>query len=353
MILAGDFGGTKTILALFSPQEGVHKPLLEQTFPSASYATPEALVEDFLQQNAAQMTEPIGSACFGVAGPVIGGQAHITNLDWIIDEARLRTTLRIDALELINDLAAIAYAVPALGAEDLHTLHAGEPAEHGTIAIIAPGTGLGEAFLTWDGARYRANPSEGGHVTFAPTNPEELEMLAYLWQRYEHVSYERVCSGMGLPNIYAFFRDRGTLPELPHVAAQLAAAEEKDQTRIIMSSALDPDQPSALCRRTLETFVAILGSEAGNLALKVLATGGIYIGGGIPPRIIELLRSQTQQGSPPSTSRTEESERAVAGLLESLRTKGRFVEFLRRVPVHVILNPRAALIGAARHGLML
>jgi glucokinase len=195
--------------------------------------------------------------------------------------------------------------------------------------VLAPGTGLGEAFLVWDGARYRAFPSEGGHCSFAPRNAVELDLLRYLFGHYEHVSYERVCSGMGLPNIYAFFRDSKDIKELPHIAKQLEAAS--DPTPVIVNAAVNPENPSPLCRQTLDTFVSILGAEAGNLALKVLATGGIYLGGGIPPRIISVLRA--------------------GGFMQTYQHKGRFGAMIAQMPVYVILNPKAALLGAARAGL--
>lgn len=325
MILAGDIGGTKTSLAIFTPQAGPHTPLAEATFPSANYPGLEVIAQEFLSQ----VGLSIDSACFGVAGPIVAGQARITNLPWTIDVAQLLTTLKFSYVRLLNDLEAIASAVPILMASDLYTLNPGVPVPGGTLAVIAPGTGLGEAFLVWDGARYRAYASEGGHASFAPRNLIELEMLRYLWQQFEHVSYERVGSGMGLPNIYAYFKASGYAEELPQVAEQLAVAN--DPTPIIVTAALDPNTPSPLCKRTLDTFVSILGAEAGNLALKVLATGGVYLGGGIPPRILTALDN--------------------GQLMQTFRHKGRFAALLDRIPVHVILNPKAALLGAAYVGL--
>jgi glucokinase len=324
MILAGDIGGTKTVLALFSRQAGIHDPLDVQTFPSGRYASLDQIVREFLD-GSEHGGEPVHSACMGVAGPVIGNRARITNLPWEIDATELRDTLNGAQVRLTNDLESIGTAVPALTAEHLHTLHAGEPVAGGTLAVIAPGTGLGEAFLVARGEGYHAYASEGGHASFAPTNELEQDVLRELWKHYEHVSYERICSGSGLPNLYAALRDLGRAPETPHVVEQLAAADDK--TPIIMQAAQDAEAPCPLCTLTLETFVSILGAEAGNLALKVLATGGIYLGGGIPPRILPALQHER--------------------FLRAFWHKGRFADLLARVPVHVIVHPQPALLGAA------
>jgi glucokinase len=327
MLLAGDIGGTKTNLAVFSPKDGPRAPLAEVTFPSADYPSLEALVREFL----AQVDLKVEQASFGVAGPVAAGRAKITNLPWVMEETQLREALNLSSVRLLNDLAAIAHAVPFLEPADLHTLNVGQPTPGGAIAVIAPGTGLGEAFLTWDGTRYRPHASEGGHADFAPTNSFEVELLRYLHARFQHVSYERVCSGRGLPNIYGYLKDSGYADEPVWLTQQLAAAG--DPTPVIVNAALDSERPCELCVATLNAFVSILGAEAGNLALKVLASGGVYLGGGIPPRILPAL------------------EQKPFG--EAFRHKGRMSDLLARVPVHVILNPKVALLGAACHGLEL
>jgi glucokinase len=326
MILAGDIGGTKTNVALFSPEDGPHRPHAEATFPSAKYPSLEAVVREFLAAHPAQLQ----AACFGVAGPVVEGRAEVTNLPWVIDADSLRKDLGIPTLYLINDLKAVAQAVPHLDADDVATLNPGDPVAGGAIGVIAPGTGLGEAFLTYDRGRYLAHPSEGGHSSFAPTTPTEAALLSYLLETHHHVSYERVCSGLGIPNIYAYFRDRVFQGETPAIAAQLASAA--DPTPVIVRGALDAEAPCPVCVATLDCFLGIFGSETGNLALKLLATGGVYLGGGIPPRLLPQLRGDR--------------------FLGAMRNKGRFRELMENVPVHVILNPKTGLYGAAAFALM-
>lgn len=325
MLLAGDIGGTKTVLAIFSQSEGERAPLAEKTYASAAYASLEEIAADFLAQTGFQVERGV----FGVAGPVMQGRAHITNLPWILDEHELAHALGLESVRLLNDLESIAYSVSILEPGDLHTLNVGKPVSHGTRAVIAPGTGLGEAYLTWAGWHYDPHPSEGGHCDFAPRDHREIALLQYLLGKYDHISYERVCSGLGIPNLYYFLRDTGHAAEPAWLAARLAAAS--DPTPVIFAGAMHPTEPSALCIQTLELFAGILGGEAGNLALKVLATGGVYIGGGIPPRMLPYLEQSL--------------------FLENFRDKGRFSDLLANVPIHVILNPKAALLGAAHAGL--
>lgn len=325
MLLAGDIGGTKTVLALYSHNQGAGAPLVEATFPSGSYASLESLVHDFLKSH----SYPIEYASFGVAGPVVAGRAEITNLPWKMSEAGLKSALGLHDVKLLNDLESIAYAVPHLAPADLHAINVGVAVAGGAVAVIAPGTGLGEAFLTSDGGRYRAHPSEGGHASFAPNDDIQLDLLRYLHKRIGHVSCERVCSGLGLPNIYAFLKDCGHAVEPAWLAQQLAAVA--DPTPVIVRAALDSQRPCAICVATLRLFVAILGAEASNLALKVLSTGGVYIGGGIPPRILPVLQQQD--------------------FMDAFLNKGRFADMLERMPVNIILNPKAALLGAGSYGL--
>ena len=327
MFLAGDIGGTKTVLGIFSADVGARRPLIEKTYRSADYDSLEDIALSFL----AEVNQPIEGAVFGVAGPVIQGRAEITNLPWVMEEGHLAETLGIRRAKLINDLDAIANSVPNLAAEDFHTLIPGTAVPGGAIAVIAPGTGLGEAFLTWDGARYRAHPSEGGHANFAPIDELQIGMLSYLMQKMDHVSFERVCSGIGIPNIYDYLRASGAAEEPAWLKEQLDLAP--DPTPIIVNAGMDAERPCPLCELTLDVFISLLASEAGNLALKVLSTGGVFIGGGIPPRIIKRL------------DRNEKFAHAF-------RDKGRFADVLSEMPVQLIMHPRAALVGAAVRGMM-
>jgi glucokinase len=325
-ILAGDLGGTKTNLAVFSIEKGLDSPLSEATFHSRDYDSLESIVQDFLTG----CGDRIDDAFFGVAGPVVGGRAKITNLDWQLTEERIKEQCTLARVVLMNDLVATANGMPHLRDDDLYTINAGSPEAGGAMAVVAPGTGLGEAFLVKVGNRYRAFPSEGGHADFAPSTPIEQELLAFLQQRLGHVSYEQVCSGMGLPNIYDFYKQRGMAPEEAWIARQLASAD--DSTPVIVNGALTTETPCALCRAALKTFAAVLGAEAGNLALKVLATGGVFLGGGIPSRILDFLVADNI-------------------FMESFAGKGRMSELLAAIPVRVITNPRAGLLGAAAYGL--
>jgi glucokinase len=323
MLIAGDIGGTKTLLALYVPESGARKPIAQAEFHSANYHSLEDIVRAFIEQT----NRPVEAACFDVAGPVINGRAHLTNLPWVLDEGMMEQTLGLKRVMLLNDLKAVAYAVPHLLPEDVHTINEGRADPHGPMAVIAPGTGLGEAFSIWNGSTYVACSSEGGHADFAPTDETQAALRHYLSDRYGHVAYERVCSGSGLPNIYDFLRDSKFAPEPAALAAILAQAA--DRTPIIVEAAMQ-DPAEALCGATLDLFVSILGAEAGNLALKVLATGGVYLGGGIPPRILSRLDD--------------------GRLMRAFVSKGRFADLLAKVPVKVITT-QAALLGAALYGL--
>ena len=325
MLLAGDIGGTKANLAVFSVEKSSIVPLTEMTYRSTDYPNLETIISEYLSQFDFKVTQ----ASLGVAGPVVEDQASITNLSWSITVDTLRDTFGLTRVHLLNDLVAMAAAVPRLENKDLHTLNPGMPVHGGTIAVIAPGTGLGEAYLTWDGSRYFPYASEGGHSDFAPTNQLALKLHQYLLDRCDHVSCERVCSGNGIPNIYAFLRDEKYAEEPDWLAEQLARA--KDPTPIIAKAALDKKRSCKLCSLTMETFVSILGAESGNMALKVLSSGGVYLGGGIPPRILPYLDSGI--------------------FMQAFLHKGRLASVLSQMPVHVILNRKAALLGAAYYGL--
>jgi glucokinase len=324
MLIAGDVGGTKTDLAVYSTESGPHAPLVQTQVRSADYPSLQAMVIEFLSQ--AKVSVDLAS--FDVAGPVIDGRVKTTNLPWVMDEVSLARDLNLKAVHLMNDLEAVARAVPVLRKVDLVTLNEGEPVVRGPIAIIAPGTGLGESFLTWDGSQYLAHSSEGGHSDFAPTDERQIHLLEYLLRRFDHVAVERVCSGIGIPNIYEYLRDEEKIPEKPEVAQSIASS--KDRTKAIVDAALDPHHPSELCRATIEMLVSILASEAGNLALKVLATGGIYLAGGVALHLLGELQQPR--------------------FMQAFTRKGRFKDLMERIPIHAI-TARAALIGAATYGL--
>ncbi len=323
LLLAGDVGGTKTALAIYSPEAGPRRPLVQEVFRSAEFDSLESMAGRFL---AGKDLRP-SAASFGIAGPVVAGQARVTNLPWIVTVPPLGQALGTHSVGLLNDLEAIAHAVPYFEGGELETLLSGSAVPGGTIGVVAPGTGLGEAFLVWTEEGYRPYASEGGHATFGPETDLELELINYLFPKLEHVSWERVCSGIGIPNLYDFFRDTGRLPEPKWLRDELEAAA--DPTRVIIQAARDGT--AEICSATLDLFVSILGSEAGNLALKVLATGGMYLGGGLPPRVLTRLKGESFR--------------------RAFTHKGRFAEMLSRVPVHAILKPDAALFGAAVHGL--
>jgi len=320
-ILVGDIGGTKTTLAVVRSQGNPRDLLAVKTFPSGEFSSLEGIIEEFLAG-----TEPvIDRAVFGIAGPVREGQVKTTNLPWFIETSRLEETFGFSSVFLMNDLEAMACGVPYLEPAELLALNHGKPLQRGAIAVIAPGTGLGESFLVWDGMRLRPCPSEGGHADFAPKTLLERELSVYLNGRFDHVSYERVCSGPGISHIYDYLKGSGYGDEPPWLTTRLADAE--DVTPVIVNAALDAEKPCDLCARALDEFVSILGAEAGNLALKVLATGGVYVGGGIVPRILPFLRK--------------------AIFMRSFRDKGRYTDLMDRIPVHVILAPDIVLIGTA------
>src|SRR5262250_119623 len=249
MLIAGDIGGTKTDLAIYSRESGPHSPLAQTEVHSADYPSLQAMVTEFLTK----VNMSVDVASFDVAGPVINGHVKTTNLPWVLDEQTLAHDLDLKAAHLMNDLEAVARAVPALRAQDIITINKGEPVSNGPIAIIAPGTGLGESFLTWDGAEYTAHGSEGGHSDFAPTDARQIRLLQYLLPRFGHVGVERVCSGVGVPNIYEFLRDEEKIPEQPEIARTIASA--KDHTKAIVEAAMDANNPSQLCQATVEMMV--------------------------------------------------------------------------------------------------
>jgi glucokinase len=318
MILAGDIGGTHTRIALFDPQVSPLRPMRQTDYPSQNYPGLSEIALDFI----AQQTAKIDRCCFGVAGPVVDGKSHPTNIPWALDSAEIGARLGAPCM-LINDLEANAYGIAALEPNDFAVLQPGKSRPGANAAVISAGTGLGQAGLFWDGKTYKPFASEGGHVTFSPRNVLEIHLLNYLLKHYEHVSWERVLSGPGLLNIYEFFRDTGRADEPVWLTERLRSG---DRSATIAQAAIHSE--SELCSLALKLFVSLYGSEAGNLALKLMALGGIYLGGGIAPRLLGQLKEGT--------------------FLLSFCEKGRMRETLGAIPVLVILNDRASLIGAAR-----
>jgi glucokinase len=317
MILAGDIGGTHTRLALFDADP--HEPLALTVYPSREHAGLEEIVAVFLTEHPVDLE----GACFDVAGPVRNGRAKTTNLPWIIDARRVADYVGLRSVEVVNDLAATAYGIGELTASDLETLNSGDASIGGNVAVIAAGTGLGEAGLIWDGKRYHALASEGSHSDFGPRSDLEVDLYSCLAREESHVSYERVCSGIGLVAVYRFLRKRSRTQEPGWLAS---AIRDGDAAAAISSAGVTGRD--AVCEQALDLMVSIYGAEAGNLALRLLATGGVYIGGGIAPQILPKLRQHS--------------------FLDSLTGKGRFRAMLEQIPVHVILNERAGLLGAAR-----
>jgi glucokinase len=320
MILAGDIGGTNVRLALFEIESGRLVRKDEKKFRSREFPGLEGPVEAFLAGRR------VRAAGFGVAGPVRDGRSEATNLPWVVDAALLAAELAIRHVALVNDLFANALGLSELSGEDFAVVNAGAPDPLGSAALISAGTGLGEAYLVRSGGRLEPRASEGGHASFAPRNPFEIDLLRHLHLTFRHVSFERVLSGPGLAALYAFERSRSRESEPAWLSAEIAAAG--DASPAVTAAALA--EKDAVAVRTLEHFVSIYGGEAGNLALKVLATGGVYVGGGIAPRILPKLLDGTFFGA--------------------FCDKGRFAPLLAKIPVKVVVNDSCALLGAARLG---
>jgi glucokinase len=319
VILAGDIGGTHTRLAFLEEREGRLTAVVEETFASREHVSLEAALRKFI----AAHPFPIACACFGIAGPVQHGRCDATNIPWVVDSNLVARELGLKSVGLINDLEANAWGVAVLEAKDLVALNEGAPGASGNAAIISAGTGLGEAGLYWDGRQHRPFATEGGHTDFAPRNRLEMDLLEYLLKEFPRVSYERVVSGPGLLNIYRFLRDTGRGEEPGWLARRMRG---EDPAAVISRAALDGE--SDLCAQALDLFVSLYGAEAGNLALKVMATGGVFLGGGIAPRIIRKLEEPA--------------------FLNAFTAKGRMKPLLQAMPVRVILNDKTALLGAAR-----
>ena len=323
VILAGDIGGTNARLGLFEPDGARLRKIITTRLPSREHASLEEIVEQFL----AKVGGPVQRACFAVAGPVSEGRVAATNLAWIVDTGSLARVVGLETIRLINDLEAIAHGLGELGDADVALLHAGHPSREGNRAIIAAGTGLGEAGAYWDGSRHHPFACEGGHGDFGPRTGIEMELLSYLLRKHDRVSSERVLSGSGLHEIYRFLRDSGRGQEPEWLTDELA----KGPPPVVISRAAR-DGRSDLCRDAVNLFVSIYGAEAGNLALTLMARGGVWIGGGMAPNILPHIRKPI--------------------FMDAFLAKGRMQSLLDTMSVRLILNDNVGLLGAARQATM-
>ncbi|MCX5865435.1 MAG: glucokinase [Deltaproteobacteria bacterium] len=318
--LAGDLGGTKALLALYATTGQGYAQVREQRFACGGYDDFSGIITEFLRGSEEQPQ----IAAFGVAGPIADGKVRMTNLGWLIDQEVLRQQFQLAEVFLLNDLVAVAQAVSILAPEDLLMVNAGTTVPQGSMAVLAPGTGLGEAYLCWNGTDYTAFPSEGGHADFAPTSDIEQGLLSFLRAEHGHVSYELVCSGKkGIPNIYRYLTQGAGMKVPPDLQAALDVAT--DITPVLVGQALEKE--GEIARLTLEIFFSVLAAEAGNMALKFLATGGLYLGGGILPRLLSVFDPKI--------------------FMERFTGKGRMAGILSSIPVKIITTDRAGLNGAA------
>lgn len=324
MILAGDIGGTHTRIALFNEDASRLRLVVEQVYPSREYRSLDEIIGLFLRDQDIK----VKLACFGIAGPVLHGHVSTPNLAWEVDALQLSKQLGIETVWLINDLQAHASGIGDLSPGDFLHLNQSEAAP-GNAALIAAGTGLGEAGIYWDGVRRHAFPCEGGHADFAPRNDLEINLLQYLLKKFGRVSYERVLSGPGLKNIYEFLRDTGTEQEPGWLKEELK--QSVDPVATISKHGLEGK--AAICERVLDIFVSVYGAEAGNLALKIMATGGIFLSGGIAGKILPKLKGPA--------------------FLQAFVAKGRLQALMETIPVQVIVNDAVGLIGAARYAVSL
>lgn len=324
MILAGDVGGTKVHLALYEFAAGRLKSVREQKFPAYEFTSLDEVVGRFLAGDEGKR-QAIAAACFGCPGPVRDGRLKLTNLPWMLDTRELSKFLGIEHIFLINDLEANGYGIPELAPDKVFTLHAGDSGAEGHRGLIAAGTGLGEAVLIWDGKRHTPIPSEGGHCDFAARTDREVALLQHLRHTLNgRVSFERVVSGLGIKNVYAYLRDVEKIDEPQWLRDRLAA---EDPSAVIGTCA--EDGSSWICFETMKLFTAAYGAETGNIALKVLATGGMYLGGGIAPKILKTLQN--------------------GAFTQAFLDKGRLSPLLQAIPVRVILDDTCALLGAAAY----
>ena len=324
-ILVGDIGGTKTILAVIVSEDNQKEFKHERRYSSNEYENLEEILKDYVNS----LPISIHSSCLAVAGPIKDGQAKITNLPWLIHAEKIADEFNFDSFHLINDLEAIALAIPTLTVNDVVSVHKGVDVIGGTIAVIAPGTGLGEAYLTFENGKYVAHASEGSHASFSPINAEQIQLLKYFQEKgNNHVSFERVCSGaIGIPNLYEFVSHSMDFEEPQWFTEKIN--KTNDITPLIIESAQNLPDECPICKKVLELFCEILAVETGNLALKILSRGGIYLAGGISGKIVAQLKDPA--------------------FIRMLQNKGRFSGLLKQIPIRIITNPKAGLIGAVQY----
>lgn len=321
-ILAGDIGGTKTILQVADVYPNMYKVVFEKQYASQNYPEFLTLLKEFLKEAASKADMILSSACLGVAGPITGTEASVTNLPWHLNAADLCKETGIAHMTLINDFQAIGYGLEALSEQEIFSLQEGQEVKHGPRVVIGAGTGLGEGVMYWQGDHYNILPSEGGHSSFAPVDDGQIALLQYLKQENEHVTYEHVLSGRGLCNIYDYLRDSGVHQEAEELRADM---QSDDPAAVISRYAMEEYNPLAVA--ALDMFCRIYGAQAGNLALTCLATGGVYIAGGIAPKIIKKLQDDT--------------------FINAFRDKNKMSHLLEAMPVRVVLNPQVGVRGAA------
>lgn len=320
MYLVGDIGGTKTNIAVLEQSDKRFKTVFEKSFPSKDYDSLQTILKDNSTFDIRH--SKISCACFGVAGPVKNGLCDATNLPWLVDSKKIAEVLNISSnnVFLLNDLEAAAYGIDVLEEKDQFVLNKGNPQEHGARCLISAGTGLGESIIFWDGKKYKPCPSEGGHSDFAPRNKIEIDLLNYLINKYGRISYERILSGPGLLNVYSFFKDTA----YQNTPGWLVDRLKKEDPSAVISE-IGMTKKDECCEKALDLFISVYGAEAGNLALKCLATGGVYIGGGIAPKIIEKIKD--------------------GAFIQAFTHKGRLSVMVSQIPVKVILNDKIPLLG--------
>jgi glucokinase len=324
MILAGDIGATKVNLAYYEQQGDRLLAVLAESYPSRDFKSLEEVIGVMLRDHPSLIT----AAAFGIAGPIVNHRSKLTNLGWDVDGLSVASALGLSRVGLLNDLAATAYGTLRVELHDRVVLQSGQRQPGGAIAVIAAGTGLGEGGLVWDGKRYRALPSEGGHTDFGPRDDVEIALLQFLLKRHKRISYERIVAGPGFRNLYDFFRARSDSPEPEWLKAAMSSG---DPSAVISRAGLE--RTDEVCVQALDRFVSLYGAETGNLALKVLSTGGVCVCGGIAPKIIDRIRN--------------------GAFMESFLNKGRYESLLRTMHVEVITNEKTALLGAAHFAVLM